>query len=195
MLFRSSKGGDFVKLAAENSIDPSGKDNGGDLGFFKKGDMVPEFSEMAFSLKEGQTAERPVKSQFGWHVIRVDKVRTVAQALEVRREILALLERKPGALSSNKACASGISGKVRNSPTRRRFKPVSGLPRTTISPRLKSTSAQVTNRASPIRRPVKARKRIKSAHGLDHPLPEASTAAMKASNCAGSGKRSGLGSA
>ena len=81
-----SKGGDFAKLAAENSIDPSGKDNGGDLGFFKKGDMVPEFSEMAFSLKEGQTAERPVKSQFGWHVIRVDKVRTVAQSLDDLRE-------------------------------------------------------------------------------------------------------------
>ena len=81
-----SKGGDFAKLAAENSLDPSGKDNGGDLGFFKKGDMVPEFSEMAFSLKDGQTAEKPVKSQFGWHVIRVDKVRTVAQSLDDLRE-------------------------------------------------------------------------------------------------------------
>lgn len=81
-----SRGGDFAKLAADNSIDPSGKDNGGDLGFFRKADMVPEFSEAAFALKEGQTADRPVKSQFGWHVIRVDKVRAVAQGLEDLRE-------------------------------------------------------------------------------------------------------------
>jgi peptidyl-prolyl cis-trans isomerase C len=81
-----SRGGDFAKLAADNSLDPSGKDNGGDLGFFRKGDMVPEFSEAAFALKEGQTADRPVKSQFGWHVIRVDKVRAVAQGLEDLRE-------------------------------------------------------------------------------------------------------------
>jgi peptidyl-prolyl cis-trans isomerase C len=80
------RGGDFAKLAADNTLDPSGKDSGGDLGFFKKGEMVPEFSEMAFSLKEGQTADRPVKTQFGWHVIRVDKVRTVAQSLDDLRD-------------------------------------------------------------------------------------------------------------
>jgi peptidyl-prolyl cis-trans isomerase C len=80
------RGGDFAKLAADNTLDPSGKDSGGDLGFFKKGDMVPEFSDMAFSLKEGQTADRPVKTQFGWHVIRVDKVRTVAQSLDDLRD-------------------------------------------------------------------------------------------------------------
>lgn len=81
-----ARGGDFARLAAENTIDPSGKDSGGDLGFFRKGEMVPEFSEMAFSLKEGQTADRPVKTQFGWHVIRVDKVRSVAQSLDDLRE-------------------------------------------------------------------------------------------------------------
>jgi peptidyl-prolyl cis-trans isomerase C len=81
-----ARGGDFARLAAENSLDPSGKDNGGDLGFFKKGDMVPEFSEVAFSLKDGQTADKPVKSQFGWHVIRVDKVREIAQGIEDLRE-------------------------------------------------------------------------------------------------------------
>jgi peptidyl-prolyl cis-trans isomerase C len=80
------RGGDFAKLAADNTLDPSGKDSGGDLGFFRKGEMVPEFSEMAFSLKEGQTADRPVKTQFGWHVIRVDKVRTVAQSLDDLRD-------------------------------------------------------------------------------------------------------------
>ncbi len=81
-----ARGGDFAKLAAENTIDPSGKDTGGDLGFFRKGEMVPEFSEMAFSLKEGQTADRPVRTQFGWHVIRVDKIRNVSQSIDDLRE-------------------------------------------------------------------------------------------------------------
>jgi len=81
-----AKGGDFAKLAAENTLDPSGKDSGGDLGFFKKGEMVPEFSAVAFALKEGETSEKPVKTQFGWHVIRVDKIRRMAQGLEDLRE-------------------------------------------------------------------------------------------------------------
>ena len=90
-----ARGGDFARLAAENTIDPSGKDSGGDLGFFRKGEMVPEFSEMAFSLKEGQTADRPVKTQFGWHVIRVDKVRSVAQSLDdLREEITSQISRE-----------------------------------------------------------------------------------------------------
>lgn len=81
-------GGDFARLAAENTLDPSGKQSGGDLGFFKKGEMVPEFSEAAFRLKEGEITDAPVKTQFGWHVIRVDKIRQQAQSLEdVREEI------------------------------------------------------------------------------------------------------------
>jgi len=81
-------GGDFARLAAENTLDPSGKQSGGDLGFFKKGEMVPEFSEVAFRLKEGETAEAPVKTQFGWHVIKVDKIRQQSQNLDdVREEI------------------------------------------------------------------------------------------------------------
>lgn len=90
-----ARGGDFAKLATENTLDPSGKDSGGDLGFFRKGEMVPEFSEMAFSLKEGQTADRPVKTQFGWHVIRVDKVRSVAQSLDdLREEITSQIQQE-----------------------------------------------------------------------------------------------------
>ena len=81
-------GGDVAKLAADNTIDPSGKQSGGDLGFFKKGEMVPEFSEAAFKLKEGEVTDAPVKTQFGWHVIRVDKIRQQAQSLDdVREEI------------------------------------------------------------------------------------------------------------
>jgi peptidyl-prolyl cis-trans isomerase C len=65
------KGADFAALAKQKSTDP-GKDNGGDLGFFKREDMVPEFSEAAFKLKKGEYTKQPVHSQFGWHVIMVE---------------------------------------------------------------------------------------------------------------------------
>ena len=69
-----NKGGDFAALAKENSKDPAAQ-SGGDLGFFKKGDMVPEFATAAFALKPGQWTQIPVKTQFGWHVIKVDETR------------------------------------------------------------------------------------------------------------------------
>jgi peptidyl-prolyl cis-trans isomerase C len=68
------KGADFVAIAKEKSKDPGSKENGGDLGFFGKEQMVPEFAETAFKLNKGQLSD-PVKSQFGWHVIRVDDKR------------------------------------------------------------------------------------------------------------------------
>jgi peptidyl-prolyl cis-trans isomerase C len=71
------KGADFAALAKEKSTDPA-KDNGGDLGFFSREDMVPEFSEAAFNLKKGEYTKTPVHSQFGWHVIKVEDRRTAA---------------------------------------------------------------------------------------------------------------------
>lgn len=68
------KGADFLAVAKEKSKDPGSKENGGDLGFFGKEQMVPEFAEAAFKLNKGQVSD-PVKSQFGWHVIRVDDKR------------------------------------------------------------------------------------------------------------------------
>ena len=64
-------GADFTALAKEKSIDPSAKQNGGDLDWFVKDEMVPEFSEAAFKLQKGQFTETPVKTQFGYHVILV----------------------------------------------------------------------------------------------------------------------------
>src|SRR5471030_2755644 len=71
---RLKKGEDFAKLAGELTEDPSGKANGGDLGFFSKEQMVPEFSDTAFGL-ENDKISGPVKTQFGWHVIKVEEKR------------------------------------------------------------------------------------------------------------------------
>ncbi len=68
-------GGDFAALAKQHSKDPGSKENGGDLGFFGKGMMVPQFEEAAYKLAKGETSA-PVQSQFGFHVIRVDDKRT-----------------------------------------------------------------------------------------------------------------------
>jgi len=67
------KGADFAELAKKKSKDPGASD-GGDLGFFTKDQMVPEFSAVAFSLEPGKISD-PVKTQFGWHVIKVEEKR------------------------------------------------------------------------------------------------------------------------
>ncbi len=82
-------GADFGKLASEKSIDPAGKSSGGDLGYFGKDEMVPEFAEAAFAMKAGDTSAAPVKTQFGWHVIRVADRRTVAESFEEVRDRLS----------------------------------------------------------------------------------------------------------
>ena len=63
-----AQGKDFAELAKEKSTGPSSA-NGGDLGYFGKGQMVPEFEEAAFALEDGKFTTTPVKTQFGWHVI------------------------------------------------------------------------------------------------------------------------------
>src|SRR3954468_13901837 len=68
------KGADFAELAKKESKDPGASD-GGDLGFFTKDQMVPEFSTAAFALEPGKISD-PIKTQFGWHVIKVEEKRT-----------------------------------------------------------------------------------------------------------------------
>lgn len=67
-------GKDFVEVAKEKSTGPSGP-NGGDLGFFGKGQMVPEFEAAAFALEKGGITDTPVKTQFGFHVIKKEDER------------------------------------------------------------------------------------------------------------------------
>ena len=64
-------GADFAQLAKQDSKDP-GAAQGGDLGWFKKADMLPEFSAAAFALQPGQITETPVHTQYGWHIIKVE---------------------------------------------------------------------------------------------------------------------------
>ena len=66
-------GADFATLAKQKSKDP-GAAEGGDLGYFTKDQMVPEFAEAAFKLDKGQISE-PVKTQFGWHIIKLEDKR------------------------------------------------------------------------------------------------------------------------
>jgi peptidyl-prolyl cis-trans isomerase C len=65
------KGADFGELAKKYSTDPSAR-SGGDLGYFGHDDMVPAFADTAFALAKGQYSKTPVKTEFGWHVIKVE---------------------------------------------------------------------------------------------------------------------------
>ena len=72
IIVQLDKGGDFAKIAGEKSIDPAGKESGGDLGYFTKDQMVPEFANAAFALKKGEYTKTPVQTRFGWHIIKLE---------------------------------------------------------------------------------------------------------------------------
>jgi peptidyl-prolyl cis-trans isomerase C len=92
---RLKKGEDFVKLANELTEDPSGKENGGDLGYFTRDQMVPEFSEVAFKLAAGALSD-PLKTQFGWHVLKVEdkRKRPVPEFEKVKDQLETYVVRK-----------------------------------------------------------------------------------------------------
>jgi peptidyl-prolyl cis-trans isomerase C len=100
VLAELKKGADFAELAKSRSKDPGSAD-GGDLGYFTKDQMVPEFSEVAFKLDKGALSD-PVKSQFGWHIIKVedrrerqppefDKVKDQLESYVVRRSQVEMI--------------------------------------------------------------------------------------------------------
>lgn len=89
LIERIKAGENFEALAKEYSTDPSAEFNGGDLGWFTKGQMVPEFETAAFSLNAGEMAAAPVETAYGYHIIMVtDKKDTLE---DVKEEILATL--------------------------------------------------------------------------------------------------------
>ena len=88
-------GGNFAELAKQNSDDPGSKDQGGELGFLKRGATVPEFDQAAFTLSVGQTSDL-VKTKFGYHILQVEEKQNAhTRPLdEVKSTILALLTRQ-----------------------------------------------------------------------------------------------------
>jgi peptidyl-prolyl cis-trans isomerase C len=100
------KGADFAKLATERSVGPT-SGNGGDLGFFKKEQMVAPFAEAAFAMKKGEYSRKPVQTQFGWHVIKVEDRRAAKMpSFEESKEALKEEEAR--------AVAGDILAKIRD---------------------------------------------------------------------------------
>jgi parvulin-like peptidyl-prolyl isomerase len=92
---RAKKGEDFGALAKELSEEPGAKESAGDLGFFPKDRMVPEFASAAFSQKVGDISD-PVRTQFGWHIIKVTdkKAAGTLPYEEVKPQLIAFLKAK-----------------------------------------------------------------------------------------------------
>lgn len=89
-------GANFAQLAKEHSKDPGSKDDGGELGYFGRGQMVPQFEEAAFKLQKGDLSE-PIQTQFGWHLIQLDdrRQRKPPEFDEVKgRLVAAMVHRK-----------------------------------------------------------------------------------------------------
>ena len=89
VLDKLDEGEDFADLAAEYSMDPGSKDQGGDLGWFPRGQMVPEFEEAAFELEPGETSDL-VQSDYGYHIIRV----LAKEEREIDAELYAQMQQR-----------------------------------------------------------------------------------------------------
>ncbi|MGE4312711.1 MAG: peptidylprolyl isomerase [Pseudobdellovibrionaceae bacterium] len=94
-LTRLKEGESFDDLAKEISADKASGANGGELGWFSEGDMVPEFSQAAFALNVGEVSSEPVKSQFGYHIIKVeDKRKEPVPSIEEVKPYLEVQQRR-----------------------------------------------------------------------------------------------------
>ena len=92
-------GGDFAKLAIEKSKDPGSAPKGGDLGFLQKGQTVKAFDETIFKLNPGDISD-PIKTEFGWHVIKVEEKRLLPPFDGLKERIMTtLIQQKAQAMS------------------------------------------------------------------------------------------------
>lgn len=107
------KGGDFAELAQDYSEDPGSARNGGDLGFFGRGQMVKAFEDTAFSLQPGQLSQ-PFQTQFGWHILKVEDRRGAGDSLQVKaRHILLKIEPGRDTLDSLRVLADDFVEKAK----------------------------------------------------------------------------------
>lgn len=85
---------DFTAVAKEVSEEPNAKDSGGDLNFFPKDRMVPEFANAAYAMKKGEISKEPVRTKFGWHVIKVTDRKDAGTMPfdEVKEQVASYLE-------------------------------------------------------------------------------------------------------
>src|SRR3989454_846811 len=98
---RAKAGEDFARLAAEISEDPGSKSKGGDLGWISKGEMVPAFEAVAFTLRRGEISPEPVRSPFGFHALQVFQSRAAGK--KPLREVAAQIRDRLAAEAADKA--------------------------------------------------------------------------------------------
>ena len=92
---RLDKGEDFSEIAKEKSDDPGSKDNGGDLGYFGKGEMVKEFEDAAYALNVDEYTKEPVKTSYGYHIILKTGQKDKAELKDVKDTIIdKIVEKK-----------------------------------------------------------------------------------------------------
>ena len=114
LLAQTKGGADFAELAKQNSEDPGSKDQGGDLGFVKKGTFVPEFDKVLFDsdLPPGQIYPQIVESQFGYHIIKLLEVKGDGEAKEVQAQHILLAIKTPPPVQQQPIFVdTGLTGK------------------------------------------------------------------------------------
>jgi len=116
---RAAAGEDFTKLAKELSEEPGAAESGGDLGFFPKDRMVPEFAEVAFTQKLGDIS-KPVKTQFGWHIIKVTDKKEAGTVPfdQVKEQVVSYLKS-----SSQREAVQAVLNKLKESAKVETFLP------------------------------------------------------------------------
>src|SRR3989442_586024 len=141
---RAKAGEDFARLAAEISEDPGSKSKGGDLGWISKGEMVPAFEAVAFTLRRGEISPEPVRSPFGFHAIKVFESRAAGK--KPLKEVAAQIRDRLAPEAADKAAGAQTGETARFSRT----KPAERLPGAVQLAALQSPAGTV---AGPVKSP------------------------------------------